>query len=161
MLPLVGWMLCWCLCYMIKFKFQQGFNLAFVYLMIFFSSFVLLFIPFQEPVVHFCEALHLSYAVMKRRQFNLVAASPPGMWAMLVQIQAESKSIPVQLVPVRWSQVFQPPGRKHLLLFEAVGVKCLIQWQKGRNPFATDPPGSDLTYAAAHFSNVGTRLFHY
>lgn len=124
----------WCCLWLVRccalFTFPRGFNLAFVCLLISFHPFF--FIPFQGPGFHFCEALHLDHAVMKRRQFNLVAASPPGMWAMLVQIQAESKSIPVQLIPVRWSKVFQPPGRKRLLLFEAVGVNCLILWHEGQ-----------------------------
>lgn len=133
MLPLVGSMLC-CLGDMILFKFQRGFNQSFVYLLI--SSFFLC-----HSRDHFSEALNLDHAVMKRRQFNLVVVSPPGMWAMPVQIQAESKSIPLQLIPVRWSKVFQPLGRKHLLLFEAVAVNCLIRWHEGRvlNLILLDP----------------------
>lgn len=105
----------------------------FIYLFPFFN-------PLHEPCSRCRDALYLNHAVVERRQFNLVAASPPGMWAMWSQIQVESKSIPVELVPVRWSKVFQPLGRKRSLLFEAVGVNRLSRWHKGR-VFTSDLPG--------------------
>lgn len=77
--------------------------------------------------LQFCKVLHLNRAVMERRQFNCAAASPPSIWAIPVQIQAEGKSIPVQLVLVRRRKVFHPPGRKHLLVFEAGGVTCFCR----------------------------------
>lgn len=114
MLPLVGLKL---------FTFQKGFNLSFAYLLISFHPFFLYHSRDQVSIFFFASR-------SCRRQFHLVSASPPGMWAMPVQIQAESRSIPGQLVPVRWSKSSSHrEGRKRLLLFEAVGV---IRWHEGR-----------------------------
>lgn len=125
------------------------------------SSFYYFLIPLHEPCSHCRDALHLNHAVVKRRRFNLVAVSPPGMWAMWSQIQAESKSIPVELALVRWSEVFQPLGRKCSLPFEAVGVNRLGRWHKGR-VFISDPPGCwfSIIFISGASRNSAQRALH-